>query len=221
MPNPASLTVSAGSTVVIVGFLDDDQVFPVTAPTGFTMIESRFDNGGSGSTVMAAYASNVSAGTINPGAFGGSGSDANRAITLELKPKPTDNTPTIRTDSTGTLFALGEIDEIEPFDDIPTNDLELHFDINGTFTTTGDTQGQIDYTTPGSYTFTMPVGVVDSSAVVVGGGGGGGNSTRDDEPGAGGGGGGLVAPLGEPHIKFSVVVGAGGAGGTLLVAILV
>jgi len=217
MPNPGALTVSAGSTVVIIGFLDDDQVFPVTAPTGFTMIESESDDGSTGATVMAAYQSNVSAGSINPGAFGGSGSDSYAAITLELKPKQIDNTPTIRTDPAGTLFTLGNIDEIEPFDDIPTNGLELHFDINGTFTTTGDTQGQIDYTTPGSYTFTMPAGVSDSSAIVVGGGGGGGNATNDDEPGAGGGGGGLAyAKLSaRAYQQYSVVVGAGGAGGDI------
>jgi hypothetical protein len=82
----------------------------------------------------------------------------------------------------------------------------------------GSAQGQIEYTTPGSYSFTVPDGVTEVSAVCVGGGGGGSTSTLSSNgvSGGGGGGGGLhwrtfsVTP-GE---TLSIQVGAGGAGGT-------
>jgi len=70
-------------------------------------------------------------------------------------------------------------------------------------------QGQINYTVPGSYTFTAPAGVTLVHVLCVGGGGGGVNGT------GGGGGGGLGwknnIPVSE-GLSYTVVVGTGGNG---------
>ena len=69
----------------------------------------------------------------------------------------------------------------------------------------------------GSYTFTVPAGVVQVSAVCVGGGGGGGGNNGTSGPGAGGGGGGSLA-YGTfdvtPGESLTVIVGVGGYAGT-------
>jgi len=76
---------------------------------------------------------------------------------------------------------------------------------------------QTAYTTPGTYSFVVPVGITSISAVCVGGGGGGGgNSASNADSGAGGGGGlayGTFAVT--PGETLNVIVGAGGAGGGL------
>lgn len=71
--------------------------------------------------------------------------------------------------------------------------------------------GDILYTTPGTYTWVAPAGVTNISVVCIGGGGGGGLSTT---AGAGGGGGGLgwknnITVV--PGQSYTVVVGAGGS----------
>ena len=77
---------------------------------------------------------------------------------------------------------------------------------------------QTTYTTAGSYSFVVPVGITSISAVCVGGGGGGGNngeSAFTDWAGGGAGGGlayGTFAVT--PGETLTVIVGAGGAGGT-------
>ena len=74
------------------------------------------------------------------------------------------------------------------------------------------------FTTVGSNTFTVPVGVIKISAVLIGGGGagGGGSSGGSGSGGNGGGGGGLIYvndfPV-TPGQTLTVTVGAGGAGG--------
>jgi len=90
----------------------------------------------------------------------------------------------------------------------------LEFDV----ATEGTPAGQESFTTPGTYTFTVPSGVSTISAVAVGGGGGGSTSTSPSNgfSGGGGGGGGLgwaTIPV-TPGETLSVVVGAGGSGGT-------
>ena len=74
-----------------------------------------------------------------------------------------------------------------------------------------DPVGQIEYTTPGTFSWTAPSGVYEVSVVAVGGGGGGAQSTSG---GGGGGGGGLgwvrSIPV-SPGASYTVVVGAGGA----------
>jgi len=84
--------------------------------------------------------------------------------------------------------------------------------------TGGISTGQEVYTSPGTYTFTVPAGVNSVSAVAVGGGGGGSTSTNASNgfSGGGGGGGGLgwATISVTPGETLSVVVGAGGSGGT-------
>lgn len=70
------------------------------------------------------------------------------------------------------------------------------------------------YTTPGTYTFTVPAGVTSLSVVGVGGGGGGAQNTTAPS----GGGGGMLGFTNNiavtPGETFTVVVGAGGTSGT-------
>ncbi|HRJ02344.1 MAG TPA: hypothetical protein PKV67_16475 [Hyphomonas sp.] len=79
------------------------------------------------------------------------------------------------------------------------------------------TPGQIEFTNPGSYAFTIPSNVYRISAVVVGGGGGGGAGSgfNGGKSGGGGGGGGLnynnEIPV-TPGETLNVQVGSGGAG---------
>jgi hypothetical protein len=77
--------------------------------------------------------------------------------------------------------------------------------------------GQVAYTSPGTYYFTVPAGVTSISCVVIGGGGGSsGCSGASQYSGAGGGGGGLV--YGTISVTagqtVTVLVGAGGTAGT-------
>ena len=77
----------------------------------------------------------------------------------------------------------------------------------------------IEYTTVGTYTFTVPARVLRITAILVGGGGGGGAGyTSDTDTYAGGGGGGGETVLAwypvSPGQSLSITVGAGGAGGT-------
>jgi len=71
-------------------------------------------------------------------------------------------------------------------------------------------QGQIEYTTPGTYTFVAPAGVTSVSVVVVGGGGGG----SVNQTGTAGGGGALAWVNNRtvvPGNSYTAIVGAGGA----------
>ena len=82
----------------------------------------------------------------------------------------------------------------------------------------GVTSGQNQYTSPGSYSFTVPAGVTQVSAVAVGAGGYGGNQGSGNGPGGGGGGGGALAYKNSwsvvPGDTMAVVVGAGGSSAT-------
>lgn len=78
--------------------------------------------------------------------------------------------------------------------------------------------GQILYSTPGTYQFTIPTNVTSICVVAVGGGGGGGSSGGTNGPGGSGGGGGALAYKNNwvvtPGQIAIVVVGAGGPGET-------
>lgn len=75
-----------------------------------------------------------------------------------------------------------------------------------------DIQGQSEYTSPGTYSWTCPAGVTLVSAVCIGGGGGGYHS-GDGGPGGGGGGLGWKNNISvTPGSTYAVVVGAGGVG---------
>ena len=77
--------------------------------------------------------------------------------------------------------------------------------------------GQIEYTTPDTYYFTVPAGVTSISAVTVGGGGAGGQSAGSVYSAGAGGGGGLSwlnnIPV-TPGESLTVIVGSGGSGGS-------
>jgi len=74
---------------------------------------------------------------------------------------------------------------------------------------------QTAYTTAGTNSFVVPVGVTSISAVAVGAGGGGNYTMFDQYPGAGGGGGGLAYGTFTvtPGETLTIVVGAAGAAG--------
>ena len=118
-----------------------------------------------------------------------------------------------------TVVVFDSINEIDPFDALPTDGLQLYLD-PGISTSVVETSpvGQTPYTTPGTYTFTVPAGTTSISAVVVGGGGGGsgcdGGQLRGETNNGGGGGGlayGTIAVT--PGETLTVVVGSGGNAG--------
>jgi len=85
MPDPNPISASrANSLVVIIGYLDDDSITPVTAPTNFTM-SAAISSSTTGQTVMAATLVTSSA-IVNPGAFGGTGNDEYVAVSLAFFP---------------------------------------------------------------------------------------------------------------------------------------
>lgn len=89
MPNsPAITTVTNGDVIVSLGFLDDEVVASsVTAPAGYTLIgAAQYGTIENGATVMAAFNQQATAGLTNPGAFGGSGTDAWVGSTFALRP---------------------------------------------------------------------------------------------------------------------------------------
>lgn len=75
MPTPPSLIASSttGRVGVVAGFLDDDSIGGVTAPSGFLNIASQ-SSSATGFTTMIAWA-DISATTQTVAAFGGSGTD--------------------------------------------------------------------------------------------------------------------------------------------------
>jgi len=97
----------------------------------------------------------------------------------------------------------------------PTGSLSQTVVINDVTTTV--VSGEQIYVSPGSYTFTVPSGVVDISAVVIGGGAGGATGYYSNGSGGGGGGGGLAWMNGiscQPGDTFTVQVGSAGSRGS-------
>lgn len=85
MPDPPSLgypyASQTGCVTVAIGFLDDDSITP-SESTGYTLL-GYAQNGG---TIMAEYITNASTFINgNPGAFGGTGTDAWVAATFILR----------------------------------------------------------------------------------------------------------------------------------------
>ena len=71
------------------------------------------------------------------------------------------------------------------------------------------------YETPGTFTFTPPVGVTAVDYLIVGGGGGGagqGNNNLHYNPGGGGAGGLLQGTFSVSNIPYTLTVGSGGLG---------
>ena len=71
--------------IVVAGLLDDEDVkSSVTAPSGYTLAQVEDTTSGT-CTIMTAYKTQTSAGTENPGAFGGSGTAGYKAHTIALQ----------------------------------------------------------------------------------------------------------------------------------------
>ena len=132
---------------------------------------------------------------------------------------PSDATQVLEIDSGQGIkvVVFDSINEIDPFDNLPTDGLQLYLD-PGISTSVVQTApvNQTAYTTAGTFTFTVPPAITSISAVCVGGGGGGGARDQSDEPGGGGGGGALAYRTFSvtPGETLTVTVGAGGGGGT-------
>ncbi len=87
--------------------------------------------------------------------------------------------------------------------------------VTGSYSGGNSTSGSQTYTTPGTYSFTVPSGVYSILAVATGGGGGGGSDGYNNNGGgAGGGGGTAISALAvTPGQNLTITVGAGGAAG--------
>jgi hypothetical protein len=200
MPDPPSVTTvtSNPSVIVAIGCLDDDELptDSVIAPTNYTMIK-QIGAGQLFGSLMIAYKSNFT-GTDDPTAFNGIGNDAWGAYSIALNPAET----------TG-AWVDGNKKNSGIWDIIAFNDSE-------TLQSVVTPPGQVEFTTAGSGTWTVPAGISQISVVCIGGGGGGSASAGTSNASGGGGGGGglgyalLSVTAGE---DLSYVVGAGGAGG--------
>jgi hypothetical protein len=117
------------------------------------------------------------------------------------------------TEGTETLtFTIASADNLGN----PTGSLSLEVSINDVTVTT--VSGEQVFTSPGSFTFTVPAGVIDISAVAIGGGGGGASGYYSYGSGGGGGGGGLAWMNGiscQPGDVFTVTVGSAGSRGSI------
>ena len=82
MPDSGSVTTANPSIILSIGFLDDDNVVVDTAaPGGYSLCGVEQSSG----TLMGAYKIQSAAGTEDPGAFGGSGTDTWVAATIALR----------------------------------------------------------------------------------------------------------------------------------------
>ena len=107
---------------------------------------------------------------------------------------------------------------------VVTDNLELYLDAANINSLNPDdvtfngasVNAQTAYTSSGTNSFVVPVGVTSISAVAIGGGGGGNYAMFDTYPGGGGGGGGLSYGTFTvtPGETLTIVVGSGGNGGT-------
>lgn len=87
MPNAPALSVgNAASLLLLIGFLEDDLV-STTPPSGFSeLVDLTFGSSSSGGTLMVATKTAGVTGSLDPAAWGGSGSDAGLAFIIELSP---------------------------------------------------------------------------------------------------------------------------------------
>ena len=80
------------------------------------------------------------------------------------------------------------------------------------------TTGTATFTTPGTYTWTVPANVTKINVLVVGGGGGGGGGGSQSPGGGGGGGGGQISMINSISVtagtSTTVAIGSGGSAGT-------
>ena len=114
MPDPPSMTTADDDALVVAfGAQDDDDVASsVTAPSGYTLQVAEDTGNGStsvGTTVMFATKTKASAGSEDPGAFGGSGSDKWWAVTLAFKPGPTSVNTDVNLDALSYTLTLQDV----------------------------------------------------------------------------------------------------------------
>ncbi len=87
MPNPPSVTTTLNNSLVIaLGAIDDDAVATVTAPSGYSNLVQEDSTGRTGMTTMLATKVVSTAGSEDPAAFGGSGSDDWYSATIVVAP---------------------------------------------------------------------------------------------------------------------------------------
>lgn len=87
MPNCPSITPSNNYCLIFAsGFLDDEAVeSSVTAPSGFTLADSKEASNTGQFTGMVAYKIQTTKAAVNPAAFGGTGDDDWRAVTQAIR----------------------------------------------------------------------------------------------------------------------------------------
>lgn len=153
MPNPPSITtVTNGAVIVACGFLDDDSVSgSVTAPATYTLINAAENS----ATVMAAYKTKDPAGTDDPAAFGGTGTDSWAGATFALSPvKPPPPPPPNNFDIVGGSVVYGSsvtsLSVAYP-SDIQANDLLLVLGYVNSATFYGTVSGWTNLNGTGSY----------------------------------------------------------------------
>lgn len=88
LPDPPAITTEYNNTMVLaIGLLDDDQDTGISPPTNYTTINNfSFGSAESGGTIMTAYRIISGITSENPGAFTGTGNDANHGIVLGINP---------------------------------------------------------------------------------------------------------------------------------------
>lgn len=120
LPNPPQITpVTDNSMIVAAGFLDDDNIANViNPPAGYTTAVNMdaaggaLSSGSTGSTIMTAYKLLATAAAENPDSFGATGSfsDANKGISIALRPRATAVTAYLLANGGGTNARIENTD---------------------------------------------------------------------------------------------------------------
>ena len=220
LPTGVTLTGNtvSGTTGTVIG--DTTYNFTIDAIDGELQNTSRNFNIGvladsvtwtspaNNSTVTANNASNITPVTLNATAASGS------AVTYSANALPSGLTLSGNTISgTSTVVAnTSVLLTATSTQSSKTSSITLNFNI----TSSQIAPGQVEYTAAGTYTWVAPAGVTSVSVLCVGGGGGGQVSGTNSRGGGGGGLGWKNNISVTPGQSYTVVVGAGGAGGQYL-----
>jgi hypothetical protein len=155
MPNPPSITtVDDKCMIVAVGLLDDDDIASsVTAPSGYTLAVVE-DTDSADCTVMTAYKVKTTAGTEDPGTFGGTGTDRYKAQTIALQG--------VTTSSGSNEISMDDLRGKSAPPTIYTNNLEVWLDAEDSNSYSGS--GNTWYDLQNSYDGTLTNGVGYSSS---------------------------------------------------------
>lgn len=192
MPDPPALPFIdywGPELIISAGFLDDDRVASSVGSQGSASLLGASQSLFAGSTTMVQFQPVLDL-TMDPPQFSGPGTDAWSAVSFPLRNNISQVFGNTKKSGIWNLKASYEAQKLF----IP--------------------DGQAEYTTPGTYSWTAPAGVTSVSAVAVGGGGGGVSvGATGGQGGHGGGGGGLgwtnnISVI--PGSSYTVVVGSGG-----------